>query len=219
MEGRAREALLERLATELAGTARIDPLTGLGNRLRLNDDLASMTAHLARYEGVCAVVLLDLDQFKGYNDSLGHLAGDAALQAVATALQVTTRASDTVCRFGGEEFVVLMPEQDIDGAARAAERIRAAVERLDLRYQTTAGPQVLTISAGVALLGRTAALDADGALRAADAALYCAKGMGRNRVATTPLCTDRPMRGGPSGPPLRESPGLASTLDARPAVR
>jgi diguanylate cyclase (GGDEF)-like protein len=151
-------------------------------------------------------VLFDLDRFKSYNDSLGHLAGDAALRCVASVLQGTARAADIVCRYGGEEFVVLMPEQAIEGAAQAAERLRDAVERLELRYPTRAGQVTLTISAGVALLGREAARDADDVLRAADAALYCAKGMGRNRVATTAPSAHHSVRARSAMPRSGESP-------------
>ncbi len=186
VDGRAREGELQRLSTALAQAARTDPLTGLGNRLRLNDELVAMAARSMRYGHGCAVVLLDLDRFKGYNDSLGHLAGDAALQAVARVLQATARAADVVCRYGGEEFIVLMPEQTIEGAARAAERFRDAVERLQLRRGTPTGHHVLTISAGVAMLGERVAHDAEDALRAADAALYNAKRAGRNRVEIAP---------------------------------
>ena len=82
--------------------------------------------------------MLDLDRFKAYNDALGHVAGDAALQAVAAALAASVRAADTVCRFGGEEFVVLMPEQSLEGGARAAERIRRAIEGLQLHIRRRA---------------------------------------------------------------------------------
>ena len=155
----AREAELERLNGELALVTRQDPLTGLGNRRRLDEELTAATARATRYGNDCAIALLDVDGFKPYNDSLGHVAGDAALRDVAAALVASARATDTVCRFGGDEFVVVMPEQPLEGAARAAERMRRAVEDLQLRYPTPSGPQVLTISAGIALLGRSAAHD------------------------------------------------------------
>lgn len=176
----AREAELGRLNGELALVTRKDPLTGLGNRRRLDEELTAAAARATRYDNDCAIALLDLDGFKPYNDSLGHLAGDAALRAVATALVASMRETDTVCRFGGDEFVVLMPEQPLEGAARAAERMQQAVEDLQLRYPTPSGPQVLTISAGIALLGRSAAHDEDEVLRQADAELYRAKGARRN---------------------------------------
>ncbi len=174
-----REAELGRLNGELALVTRKDPLTGLGNRRRLDEELTAAAARATRYGNDCAVALLDLDGFKKYNDSLGHVAGDAALRAVATALVANVRAIDTVCRFGGDEFVVVMPEQPLEGAARAAERMRRAVEDLQLRCPTPSGPHLLTISTGIALLGRSAAHDGDEVLRQADTELYRAKRAGR----------------------------------------
>ena len=192
----AREAELARLNGALALVTRKDPLTGLGNRRRLDEELTMAAARATRYDQDCAIALLDLDGFKTYNDSLGHVAGDAALQAVATALVASVRATDTVCRFGGDEFVVVMPEQPLEGAARTAERIGRAVEDLQLQYPTPSGPQVLTISAGIALLGRSAAHGEDEVLRQADAELYRAKSAGRNlgrgRVAVLAGARQRP---------------------------
>jgi diguanylate cyclase (GGDEF)-like protein len=195
----ARQAELERLNGEQARGMRTDPLTGLGNRLRLNEELATATARTSRYGADCALALFDLDRFKDYNDALGHVAGDAALRAVATALATSVRAVDSVCRFGGDEFIVLMPEQPLEDAARAAERIRRAIEDLRLCFPTSSGPQVLTISAGIALLGRGAARDADEVLRTVDAALYRAKRAGHNRVDATPVSAQRTITGSRSG--------------------
>jgi diguanylate cyclase (GGDEF)-like protein len=191
----AREAELERLNDELALVTRSDPLTGLGNRRRLDEELTAATARATRYGNDCAIALLDLDGFKPYNDSLGHVAGDVALRDIAAALVASARATDTVCRFGGDEFVVVMPEQPLEGAARATERMQRAVEDLQLRYPTPSGSQVLTISAGIALLGRNAARDEDEVLRQADAELYRAKEAGRNPVAVSRLSTGPPVRG------------------------
>jgi diguanylate cyclase (GGDEF)-like protein len=197
----AREAELERLNGELALATRRDPLTGLGNRRRLDDELTAATARAIRYGNDCAIALVDVDGFKTYNDSLGHVAGDAALREVATALVASARATDTVCRFGGDEFVVVMPEQPFEGAARAAERMRQAVEDLQLRYPTPSGSQVLTISAGIALLGRNAAHDEDEVLLQADAELYRAKEAGRNRVACPAYPRDPLSEVSPPAPP------------------
>jgi len=183
----AREAELRRLNGELARASRTDPLTGLGNRLRMDAELTAAAARSTRYGNDCTIVMFDLDRFKDYNHALGHVAGDAALQSVAAAMAGSVRAVDIICRFGGEEFVVLMPEQSLEGGARGAERIRRAVEALQLHHPTPNGPQVLTISAGIALLGRGQANDEDGILRAADAALYRAKRAGRNRIAGAPF--------------------------------
>ena len=188
----AREVELERLNGELAAVTRRDPLTGLGNRRRLDEELTAATVRATRYGQRLRDRGLDVDGFKRYNDSLGHVAGDAALRDVAAALVGSARASDTVCRVGGEEFVVVMPEQAFEGAARAAERMRRAVEDLQLRYPTPSGPYVLTMSAGIALLGRGAAQDEDEVLLQADAELYRAKEAGRNQVASPALPWDPP---------------------------
>jgi len=185
IQSATREAELKRVNGELDQATRTDPLTGLGNRLRLDAEIAAAAAHAARYDKDCTIVMFDLDRFKDYNDALGHVAGDAALRSVAAAIATNVRVVDIVCRFGGEEFVVLMPEQSLEGGARVAERIRGAIEALQLHYPTPSGPQVLTISAGIALLGRGAAHDEDEILRTVDAALYRAKRAGRNRVDGT----------------------------------
>lgn len=128
----AREAELRRLNGDLAQVTRTDPLTGLGNRRRMDEEITAAASQAIRYDRTYAIALLDIDGFKGYNDSNGHVAGDAALRAVAAALAASVRAADTVCRFGGDELVVLMPEQSLEGATRAAERVRRAVEALRL---------------------------------------------------------------------------------------
>ncbi len=200
----AREAELARLNDELAGTARTDPLTGVGNRLRLNEELRAAVARSARYAEDCAIAMFDLDRFKDYNDALGHVAGDAALRRVAGVLAASARTTDIVCRFGGEEFIVLMPRQSVEDAARAAGRILAAIEELHLGYPSPNGRRVLTISAGVALLGQDGVHDEDEALHVVDAALYRAKGRGRNRVETAASPVDRSLalehsqQGGPA---------------------
>ncbi len=175
---------LRRLNVLLAAATRTDHLTGLGNRLRLNEELDAAVARLRRFGTACALVMLDLDHFKAFNDALGHQAGDAALQAVGAALSGTLRRTDAICRYGGEEIVVLLPEQDLVAAVQAAERMRRAVADLDLRYPTQQGEAQLTVSAGVAALRGTTTEDADAALGAADRALYRAKHRGRNKVAS-----------------------------------
>jgi len=178
--GLAREAVIGRLNGALAEAARVDPLTGLWNRRRLTEELAAIADRWVRYRQAYAAVMVDIDRFKDYNDVLGHLAGDAALQRVATVLRANLRASDSIFRYGGEEFLVLMPEQGADEAARAAERLRVAVESLAIECPTSKGSTVLTVSAGIAILGGSGGVDA--LLRQSDAALYEAKRRGRNRV-------------------------------------
>lgn len=159
------------LNTELVRTARIDPVTGLGNRRALDEALKALAGSRI------AAVLLDLDHFKAFNDRFGHLAGDAALARFGELLRGTVRDGDLAFRYGGEEFLVLIPGGEVEGAARLGERIRAAV-----RDDQTTGRQGLTVSAGVAAADRFSSADPLPLLRQADVALYQAKRNGRDRV-------------------------------------
>jgi len=120
------------LHRRLHDDARHDTLTGLGNRLRLAEDLEALSGRVERYGHSYCVALFDIDDFKGYNDGAGHLGGDGALRAVAGALQQQIRSGDAVYRYGGDEFLVLLPEQSLESARLAAERLREAVEALRL---------------------------------------------------------------------------------------
>lgn len=166
------------LHRELHANARQDPLTGVANRLRLGEDLATLEARVRRYGHSYCVVLFDVDHFKAYNDLEGHLAGDSVLRRVAGALADALRGGDTLYRFGGEEFLALLPEQTLESATIAAERVRQSVERLALPHP--AGGFV-TVSCGVAELADVDTT-AEALLRRADAALYRAKDAGRNRT-------------------------------------
>jgi diguanylate cyclase (GGDEF)-like protein len=166
------------LHRRLHDSARHDALTGLGNRLRLAEDLELLCGRVERYGHAYCVALFDIDDFKGYNDAAGHLAGDGVLRSVAQALQRQIRTGDALYRYGGEEFLVLLPEQTIDSAALAADRLRAAVEALALPHPAGG---VVTVSAGVA--GTTAGgCRPDELFELADQAMYRAKAGGRNRV-------------------------------------
>jgi diguanylate cyclase (GGDEF)-like protein len=158
--------------------ARNDVLTGLGNRLRLAEDLDVLCGRVGRYGHVYSVALLDLDDFKGYNDSAGHVAGDDVLRSVSRALDQQIRTGDALYRYGGEEFLALLPEQTIESAAIAAERLRASVEALAIPHPAGG---VVTVSAGVAAL-TDADCRPDQLFELADQALYRAKEGGRNRV-------------------------------------
>ena len=170
---------LERLNAQLADQARTDPLTSLGNRLRLHEDLAEVERRARRSGIPYAVAICDLDYFKRYNDQHGHLEGDEALRRVAGAIAASCRLTDRAYRYGGEEFVILY-EDTVDGAAVAAERLRRAVEAMAIPHPGARPPGILTVSIGVA--APTDPGDGDGVLRSADAALYRAKELGRNRV-------------------------------------
>lgn len=150
--------------------ARVDALTGVGNRLRMEEDLRALLGEVHRYGKRCALALCDVDHFKRYNDTHGHLAGDDLLRSIAQTIHRMLRAADHLYRYGGEEFVVVFPEQSVAEATAAMERIRAEVAE-------TCG---ITVSAGVA--APDGATDPKRWIAAADAALYRAKGGGRNRV-------------------------------------
>jgi diguanylate cyclase (GGDEF)-like protein len=178
---------LERLNRDLFEQSRQDPLTGVGNRLRMKEDLEAIEANLARYGRGYAVALCDIDRFKAYNDSRGHLAGDGVLRAVAAALVRTRRRGDAVYRYGGEEMLVVFPGQGLELAEAAAERMRVAVESLAIAHPLGEPADVVTVSVGVAV--REAGDGDDGfeaLLREADDALYRAKSEGRNRIVVHP---------------------------------
>ena len=172
-----RNALMYREA--LAAAAR-DPLTGAGNRASL-DAALPREVELARRHGTpLSVVMIDVDRFKTVNDRFGHLAGDVVLGGFAARIRSCVRSSDLLFRFAGDEFAILAGNAPLAGAARVAERIRAAVAERAL--DTPAGQVAVTASLGVACRRR----DESGAdlLARADGALYAAKAGGRNRVET-----------------------------------
>ena len=168
------------LNAELRTAARRDPLTGLGNRLQLTEDLESLADRARRYGHHYSLALLDVDHFKPYNDQYGHQAGDVALQAVAKVLTTHTRTGDAAYRYGGEEFLCVFPEQSSDTALIATQRMLAAVRRRAIVHVGTSHG-VVTLSAGIADLGGEDT-DVDRVLRRADEALYEAKGAGRDCV-------------------------------------
>ncbi|HET7480960.1 MAG TPA: diguanylate cyclase [Rubrobacteraceae bacterium] len=174
---------LEFLNEELFAMARRDPLTRLGNRLQLREDLDTLSAQAERYGHSYCAVLCDVDHFKLYNDTYGHLAGDEVLKAVAGVMEKTVRKGDTVYRYGGEEFLAILPEQPLESAAQAAERLRREVEDLKLPHEARDAPNVVTISLGLAILEPGEKKSAEKLLKQADDALYQAKKTGRNRMA------------------------------------
>lgn len=167
---------LKRDSERFFSDARIDGLTGIANRRRLDEDLATACARDQRYGQCFSVVMIDVDHFKLHNDRFGHLAGDDVLRAIAEALKGSLRQGDVVYRYGGEEFVVLLPGQALVSASTAAERLRSAVEGLAI---PTFPDGVITISAGVA---ESAGGTPTSCVGNADAALRRAKERGRNRV-------------------------------------
>ena len=172
-------AELEELNRRLLQQSRTDALTQVGNRLKLREDLETICERVERYQHSYSVIMCDIDCFKAYNDSQGHLAGDEVLRAVATILANTCRGGDQVYRYGGEEFLVLVPEQSLDNGAAAAERYRSAVEELGIPHIANTAKGIVTISAGVASLSPSDIKSVDAWLNEADAALYRAKQSGR----------------------------------------
>jgi len=167
---------------ELARLAERDGLTGLLNRLALSRRLQEELARARRYKLPLSLLLLDVDHFKRINDQYGHPAGDACLIALAELMQGLSRQSDIIGRYGGEEFMLLLPHTNLQQAELFAERLRSGVERLEV--PTASGDLFMTVSIGVAALAEGAAMDMDEAtlVHEADTALYAAKGGGRNRV-------------------------------------
>ncbi len=174
---------LERLNKELFEQGRRDPLTHLGNRLRLMEDLPVVAGRAERYGQHYAALMCDLDSFKSYNDHYGHLAGDEVLRRVAQTISETQRCGDAAYRFGGEEFIIILPEQSLDGARVAGERLRRGVEGLALPHVSKSPPGIVTLSIGVAMLEPGDYKATHLWLKRADEALYRAKQAGRNRVA------------------------------------
>jgi diguanylate cyclase (GGDEF)-like protein len=180
---------LERLNAVLFADSRRDHLTGLGNRLRQDEDLNTLISRTERYgQGFC-VALFDVDRFKAYNDKCGHLAGDEVLRRVAQVLVHECRDGDAVYRYGGEELLLILPAQPLDSATVAVQRMRAAVEALAIPHPGMDPAGVVTVSAGVAERRFKETGDAAELLHRADAALYDAKRGGRNRVVTEPAGT------------------------------
>jgi diguanylate cyclase (GGDEF)-like protein len=172
---------LERLNSQLFRQARIDGLTQVGNRLKMREDLNVLVARVAKQgESFCAV-MCDVDHFKPYNDEYGHLQGDEVLKKVANTLLQGCRPNDEVYRYGGEEFLLVMPEQSIEAACAAADRHRARIEQLAIPNIGSPGT-IVTISAGVASINPSSGPSIKEWLEGADGALYRAKQLGRNRV-------------------------------------
>lgn len=178
---------LSELNTLLQKLSRSDVLTGVANRRHFHGHLLQAVERARTDGSPLSLLMMDVDHFKAYNDRYGHPAGDECLRQVALALQTHLRhPADLVARFGGEEFVVVMQQADEAAALCAAERLRQAVEALDMRHEGSACAAVVTVSVGTATMQTTHpsgdAMTADRLVSCADRALYEAKRGGRNRV-------------------------------------
>jgi len=168
------------LRTKLENQSIRDSLTGLFNRHFMQISLERELSRAARRKQILAVFMLDLDHFKKFNDTHGHAAGDTVLKAIAEIFRSSIRAEDIACRYGGEEFTIMLPDVTPTIALERAESIRLAVRNLQVNLEREVYGE-FTVSIGVALYpndGDTADL----LLRRADAALYRAKRQGRNQV-------------------------------------
>ena len=174
-EERAAQIALEQLATR-------DGLTGLANRRCFDDTLRAEWARAMRQHQPLSLLMVDVDNFKAYNDANGHLGGDECLKRIAGAVASEMRANDLVARYGGEEFAVILPNQSLKGAAIVAERIRSRVEQLQVPQEHGRRARV-TVSIGAATAIAATNTDPSQLVATADAALYRAKHMGRNRIS------------------------------------
>ncbi len=176
---------LKRKTDMLERFALLDGLTGIHNRRYFDEQVDKEIARNLREDHPLSVIMMDIDHFKEFNDHYGHGAGDKCLQKVARALTDTlSRPTDALCRYGGEEFVALLPGSDYDGARVVAERLREAVEGLSVTHEYSDAGSVVTLSLGIATAvpDRTQNADRESLLKRADEALYSAKHAGRNRV-------------------------------------
>ena len=171
--------MLQDLNESLRIASTQDPLTGLFNRRLMLDRLQNEAALTNRRNNIFSILMIDIDHFKKVNDTWGHHAGDVALTLVASALQITLRSSDVCARWGGEEFLVLLPDTNETDSLEIAQRVLKAIR--DLRVPQMPADRNLTVSIGLAQHERGS--DLDETLMHADCALYVAKADGRDRVA------------------------------------
>lgn len=180
---RVRSALrMYQLLQMLAQKAKVDGLTGLWNRAFFDSRWDEEFARASRYSRPLSMMIIDADRFKSINDDFGHPAGDALLQGVAKIIQRECRQTDLACRYGGEEFAVIMPDTTSEDAAIVAERVRSAIERADWPRH----PQrAVSVSVGVAGCEGAPRISADTWIDTVDRNLYRAKREGRNRVVSS----------------------------------
>jgi diguanylate cyclase (GGDEF)-like protein len=182
-------AELEQANTRLDQLARLDGLTSIPNRRALDTWLAEEWSRAQRQRQSVCVLMLDIDDFKRYNDFYGHLAGDNCLRAVAqTMASHLHRNSDFCARYGGEEFVVILHDTELEGGVTVAQRLSESIDQLALPHLMSSAQKFVTVSIGVASQVPGIEHSVDDLLRRADQALYRAKALGRHKIeSSTPL--------------------------------
>lgn len=210
----AKNRTLSETNARLQALATTDPLTGLPNHRALIADLEHELARAYRYQHECAILFLDIDHFKALNDGYGHAVGDSVLRDFAALVQQNMREADVPGRWGGEEFLVILPETGEQEARRISERLRSAVESYAF---TMGGGMSLTCSIGIATFPEDAG-ERDGLVTSADQAMYAAKRLGRNQVRTAsdPAALAFSKHGSEQG--SREDVALFGTVEALSAL-
>ena len=173
---------LHKLNERLLELAHVDPMLDIGNRRSMDEELVKISERARRYNRPYSVALIDVDNFKKYNDNYGHQMGDSALVKVAAALKKAVRSADSVFRYGGEEFLVVLPEVGVEGAAVAGEHMRIAIEALQIEHEFS-NNGILTASFGIAEENINSP-SIKAVIERADNALYVAKANGRNQVSS-----------------------------------
>jgi diguanylate cyclase (GGDEF)-like protein len=178
-----RERLLKAQATTLHGIARIDSLTGIGNRRHFDETMKQEFRHAMRSNTPISLLLVDLDLFKLYNDTYGHVKGDEALTLTASALRSAChRSRDIAARYGGEEFALILPETDLKGACKVAAELQGRMQVLQISHPQNAPWGYITLSVGIATMPAAGLESPTALVELADTALYQAKHMGRNCI-------------------------------------
>ena len=182
---------LSELNTMLTRLSYVDGLTGVSNRRFFDKALEQEWKRAIRCKSPISIILLDVDHFKKYNDTYGHLSGDDCLQEVATNIKsALKRPGDVLARVGGEEFGLVLPDTPAEGAVHVAELIRSVVEGLQIEHRQSAPAKVVTISVGVSTALPTSKSKPEAIFGVADKALYQSKESGRNKVSFIPYLDD-----------------------------